>query len=141
MAFFDHERQRLMGNSSELIVPSLSFRCLTPPELGTFPDGNSALILVCARDFSMLPAPSGRQGIHVHEAPDGNGNHICEQIEKMPQNVRGFASSCVTLDVCGIFRCVAVNGWISTRLHNLLLPGLKTILRINLDSTGFDWGK
>ena len=39
------------------------------------------------------------------------------------------------LDICGIFCCVAVSRWISTRLYNLLLPGLKTILRINLDST------
>ena len=39
------------------------------------------------------------------------------------------------LDICGIFCCVAVSKWISTRLYNLLLPGLKTILRINLDST------
>ena len=79
MACFSHERQRLMGNSSELIVLPSGFGTLFFQSLVRF---LMRILHLCwsVPDFAMLLVPSGRQGIHVHEAPDCNGNCICDTI-------------------------------------------------------------
>ena len=45
--------------------------------VGTFPDGNSALMLVCTRLRHVAGTPVGQQEIHEHEALGGSsGRHL-----------------------------------------------------------------
>ena len=60
----------------------------------SFPDGNSALLLVCARLRHVVGAPSGAQ-VHEYEAPRGRhgGRPHCQLTSFTPDSSNLFAKN------------------------------------------------
>ena len=61
--------------------------------VGTFPDGNSALMLVCARLRHVAGHPVGQQEIHEHEALGGGSVRrlYCRLTSGLPEPANNFA--------------------------------------------------
>jgi len=58
--------------------------------IGAFPDGNSALMLVCARLRHVAGTQVGQQEVHEYEAPEGHGNgNRSRVIAARSQSVKG----------------------------------------------------
>ena len=64
--------------------------------VGSFPDGNSALMLVCARLRHVAGLPVGQQEVHEYEASGGChwGSLHCWLTSFIPEPANQFAQNC-----------------------------------------------